>query len=72
MKEEDYKNLFDASRKIEKLLELKKKEGILNNFHVEIIPDDFRIEIIAFYKKAVKTIKTTIRISRKGKDEDTK
>jgi hypothetical protein len=69
MTTDKYKKLFEISSKLEEMLKLKKKYGILNNFNIKIIPDDYKIEIFALYKKSLKSIKTTIII--KKKDEDT-
>ena len=72
MEDDKYKKLFKVSSKIEEMLKLKKEDGILNNFIVETIPDDNKIEIFASYKGPIKDIKTTIMIGKKRKDEDTK
>lgn len=66
---EKYKNLFNLSSKLEKVLKLKKKEGSIINFNIDTIPDDRAIKITVVPKRTLKSINTTITIGKRGKSK---
>lgn len=65
-----YQSLNKIYSKIEKVLQLKKNEGLINNFSIEKILDDYSIEIYVFYPGKLKKVKTTIFLGKKKKNAD--
>lgn len=69
MNKNPYQSLNNIFNKLEKVLKLKKEEGLINNFFIEKILDDYSIEITVIYLSKLnkfKNIKTKIFLGKKN------